>query len=69
MDVMQILGLVEKGMGIISTLITVGEDAMPAVNVVKDLVTGAKAGTVTPDQLTATETQLDALISDFNKPI
>ena len=40
MDIATILDLIMKGMGVISTLITVGQDALPAVKVVTDLVTG-----------------------------
>jgi len=69
MDITAILDLVTKGLGVINTLVTVGKDALPAIKVVTDLVTGAKAGTVTPDQLDQTEATLDAMIADFNTPI
>jgi hypothetical protein len=69
MDVAAIMDLVIKGMGVISTLITVGQDAAPAIKVITDLVTGAQAGTVTDADLTATEATLDAMITDFNAPI
>jgi hypothetical protein len=69
MDVAAIMDLVIKGMGVISTLITVGQDAAPAIKVITDLVTGAQAGTVTDADLTATEATLDAMVSDFNEPI
>ncbi len=69
MDISAILDLVTKGLGVINTLVTVGKDALPAIKVVTDLVSGAKAGTVTADQLDQTEATLDAMIEDFNKPI
>jgi hypothetical protein len=69
MDIMLVLGLVMKGLSVVDTLITVGKNAAPAIKVVKDLVTGAQAGTLTDDDLTKTEAILDALIDDFNKPI
>ncbi len=69
MDPIAIMDLVLKGLGVISTLVTAGKNAAPAIKVVTDLVTGAKAGTVTDDQLTATEALLDSMINDFNTPI
>ena len=69
MDMSAILDLVLKGVGVISTLVSAGSNAIPAIKIVTDLVTGAQNGTVTEDQLTQTEVALDALIEDFNKPI
>ncbi len=69
MDIAAVLDLVTKGLGVINTLVTVGKDALPAIKVVTDLVTSAKTGTVTDEQLAQTEANLDALISDFNEPI
>lgn len=69
MNPMLIMDLVLKGLGVVSTLITVGANAMPAIKVISDLVTGAKEGTVTDEQLAQTEATLDALIDDFNKPM
>jgi hypothetical protein len=69
MDIAAILDLVVKGLGVISTLIAVGSNAAPAIKVITDLVTGAKAGTVTDDQLAATEKVLDDMIDDFDQPI
>lgn len=69
MDIAAILDLVLKAAGVISTLISVGADAAPAVKVLTDLVTGAKAGTVTDAELAATEATLDSMIADFNLPM
>lgn len=69
MDVGAILDLVVKGLGVIGTLVAVGRDAAPAIKVMTDLVTGAKAGTVTDEQLAATEATLDGMIADFNEPM
>ncbi len=69
MDIMAILALIEKGISVISMLETAGQAIAPAVKVVTDLVSGAKAGTVTLQQLNDTETALDGLIADFNTPI
>ena len=69
MDIAAILDLVMKGIGVVSTLITVGKDAAPAIKVLTDLVSGAQDGTVTDEQLAETEATLDAMLADFNKPI
>lgn len=69
MDIMAILALVSKGLSVISTLEQVGQTVAPAIKVVADLVTGAQAGTVTPQQLTDTETTLDSMIAAFNAPL
>lgn len=69
MDVGAILDLIVKGLGVISTLVEVGENAAPAIKVMTDLVTGAQTGTVTDEQLAATEKVLDDMISDFNAPL
>lgn len=69
MDIVAILALIAKGVGVIDTLVTIGQNAEPAIKVVKDLITGAQAGTVTDSDLTATETALDAMIADFNAPM
>ncbi len=69
MDIGAILDLVVKGLGVISTLVAVGEEAAPAIKVLTDLVTGAQNGTVTDVQLMATENALDAMVADFNTPM
>jgi hypothetical protein len=69
MDIAAILDLVLKGLGVVSTLVSVGMSAEPAIKVIADLVTGAKSGTVTDQQLTDAEATLDGLIADFNTPI
>lgn len=69
MDIVAILALIAKGVGVIDTLVTVGQNAAPAIKVVKDLITGAQSGTVTDAELAATEATLDAMLDDFNKPI
>lgn len=69
MDIAAILDLIVKGLGVIGTLISVGQDAAPAIKVITDLVTGAQSGTVTPDQLASTEATLDSMIADFDTPI
>jgi hypothetical protein len=69
MDIMLVLDLVLKGLSVISTLVTVGENAAPAIKAVVSLVNGAKAGTLTYEQINQTEADLDAMIAEFNKPL
>jgi len=69
MDVLAIMDIIVKGLGVVSTLISVGANAAPAIKVLTDLATGAQNGTVTPEQLAQTEATLDAMIADFNAPL
>ena len=69
MDVAQIMDLIVKGLGVVTTLISVGANAAPAIKVLTELATGAQTGTVTPEQLAQTEATLDAMIADFDAPI
>ncbi len=69
MDIAAILALTLKGIEVIKTLVAVGQDIAPAVKVVKDMITGAQAGTITDEQLLSTEDALDAMIADFNEPM
>lgn len=66
MDVMAILALIDKGITVASVLISAAKDAGPALTAIKDLVTGAKQGVVTEQQLADTEALLDSLVADFN---
>jgi hypothetical protein len=69
MDVAAILELIVKGLGVVETLVAVGQNAEPAIKVLVDLARGVKAGAVTDQQLADAEATLDALIVDFNQPI
>ncbi len=69
MDPMVIFAMIEKGISVASMLISAGKNAAPAIEVIKNLVTGAQAGTVTDEQLAETERLLDAEIEEFNKPM
>lgn len=64
-----VFSVVQKGLGVINTLVEAGQSAGPAITAVKALVASAQAGTVTPIQIGNTETTLDALIADFNEPL
>lgn len=69
MDVMTILALIGKAVGVISTAISIGASAAPAIKVIEDLVAGAQSGAVTDDELAAAEAALDGMITDFNTPL
>jgi hypothetical protein len=69
MDPMLIFAIIEKGITVTSMLINASQNAAPAIEVIKNLVTGAQAGTVTDEVLAAAEATLDAMIDDFNSPL
>jgi hypothetical protein len=69
MDVSAVLALILKGVGVVSTLVAIGQDVAPAIKVITNLITGAQAGTVTDEELASTEATLDAMIVDFNQPM
>lgn len=69
MDIAAILELIGKGVAVASNLLSAGKSALPALEAVTALVTGAQAGTITDDQLTQTEALLDGMIADFNLPM
>ncbi len=66
MDIVAILALVAKGISVAEALYTTGQEAAPAFNALKDLVTGAQKGTATDVDLAKTEALLDSMIDDFN---
>lgn len=69
MDIAAVILLIQKGVTIAEALIAAGESAAPAFSAIKNLLTGAQKGTVSEDDLDATEAQLDKLIDDFNLEI
>lgn len=69
MNAIAIFDLVQKGLTTIGVLIEAGQNAAPAIDALMKVVTGAKTGSVTPEQLTQTEALLDRLIADFNADI
>ena len=69
MDVAAILALILKGVSVVTALVAAGQEIAPAIKVITDLIIGAQAGTLTEEQLDATEATLDAMIADFNLPM
>ena len=66
MDVAAILLLIEKGVTVISALVSAGQSAAPAIAALLKLVQGAKTGTLTPEEMAATDALLDQQMADFN---
>jgi len=69
MDAVAVFALIEKGLTIVTALIAAGQSVEPAMQALMNLVTGAKQGTVTPEQLAQTEELLDQQVTDFNSDI
>lgn len=69
MDIVAILALIGKGITVVETLYEAGQSAAPALEALKNLVTGAQDGTVTDDQLAQTDALLDQMIADFNSDL
>lgn len=70
MDIAGIFGLIERGLTIANTLIDAGKSARPAIEVLLGVTQAQQqSGGVTDEQLNQFESQLDALIEDFNKPM
>lgn len=69
MDMFVVLDLINRGITIAEALIKAGKDAGPAFERIKNVVTGARDGTVTDEELEELETLLDQLIEEFNVPL
>lgn len=69
MNALAIFALIEKGITVAQVLIEAGRSAAPAFEALKNLISGAKRGEVTEEDITKTEAQLDSMISEFNEPI
>lgn len=69
MDPMTIFALIEKAVTVVSMAVAAGKNAAPAIQVIKDLVTGAQDGTITDEMLAEREAVLDGQVEDFNKPL
>lgn len=66
MEVAAVLLLIEKGVTIVSALVAAGQSAAPAIAALLKLVKGANAGTLTPEEMAATDALLDQQLADFN---
>ncbi len=69
MDLMTIIALVAKGLGVVTALAEAGKNVVPAVTAIKNLVNSTKDGTVTDAEVDATDAQLDAMLTKFDLPL
>lgn len=69
MDMTRIFATIEKGLSVVTALVSAEKSASPAVKIIYDLAVNAQTGDVTDAQLDAAEATLDALIEDFNEPL
>lgn len=69
MDILAIMSIVAKGIDLATKFIAIGKNAVPVLESVGGLIASTQAGTVTNEELAATETSLDAMLDEFNAPI
>lgn len=70
MDVIAILGLLEKGLRLIPTLVDAGSSVVGIVNKMVTVAEKAKKGEqVTTTELEELEAELDAKLDEFNAPL
>ena len=69
MNAAAIFGIIEKGLTVIPLLIQAGTTVVPLVNRLVAVAKGGADGTVTDEELTALEADLDAALGEFNSPL
>ena len=69
MDALAIFALIEKGIVVLEALVAAGQNAAPAFDALKKLLTGARNGKVSDAEMTATDALLDKLLAEFNEDI
>lgn len=69
MDFSKLLPVLLKGISTAQVLVSTGQNAGPAYRAVRVLLKKAEAGSVTDDDLAATESDLDGQMDRFNRPI
>lgn len=69
MDANAIFAVIQKGLGLVTSLVAAEQKAEPAIKVIYNLAVNAQSGEVTDDQLEQAEASLDAMIGDFNSPM
>lgn len=69
MDYGTIFALITKGVRLIPTLIEAGRDIAPLVENIATVSHNAADGTVTEEQITKLESDLDQLLIEFNEPM
>lgn len=69
MDAASIFALISKGLALLPILIEAGQEVGTIIQNLKALSDSAQAGTVTDEQLSTLEAELDAAIAQFNEPM
>lgn len=69
MDLSNILPVLLRGLGVAQVLQNQGQSVGPVYRAIRVLLKKAEAGTVTQADLNGTESDLDAQIARFNRPI
>lgn len=68
-DSLTVIALIEKGLTVVSMLVDAGKAVKPAVDILLGLTKAQQEGGVSEADLVRFETELDALIEDFNEPL
>lgn len=69
MDYGKVFEVIQKGLKLIPALISAGATVMPLITRLTQVAKGGADGTVTDDELTALEADLDAALDEFNAPL
>lgn len=69
MDTASIFALISKGLALLPILIQAGQEVGTIFQNLKALADSAQAGTVTDEQVSTLEAELDAAIAQFNEPM
>lgn len=69
MDATAVFALISKGLALLPILIQAGQEVGTIIQNLKNLSDSAQSGTVTDEQLSTLEAELDASIANFNEPM
>lgn len=70
MNAIAILGILEKGLSLLPTLISTGQDVIGLINRMTAVAKDAKEGKqVSQAEIDALEADLDAKLAEFNAPL
>lgn len=69
MDAATVFTVLEKGLALIPQLISAGQVVIPLIARLQQVAKGGAEGTVTVDEVTTLERDLDAALEEFNAPL
>lgn len=69
MNATAVFTIIEKGLAVIPLLIQAGAAVMPLVQRLTAVAKGGAEGTITDEELTALEADLDRSLAEFNAPL